>query len=189
MKGSISSLATALLLSSYTFALETNKSSYTGLEIRDGTSVIRDLKGSTGWFLAGEGKENILVFSFEMQIEEYGADLPDNLGVFWAMPMASSSPSAREWDVGIFLHGTDEGTKTQMDIKFSGEFDLEVGATQTWIFSTVRENATFSYENNGPVTKIVDGITRPHWKLSENQSSISPKKWSLNFLRSDEEAQ
>ena len=39
-----------------------------------------------------------------MTLQQYGSDnLPEQIGIFWAMPEAISTPAEKKWEAGLFL--------------------------------------------------------------------------------------
>ena len=66
--------------------------------------MLRDLKGETGWSTIGGGDTKSMAFQIRFNLEQYGTgDLPEKIGIFWAMPRATSTPEARLWEAGLFL--------------------------------------------------------------------------------------
>ena len=74
-----------------------------------------------------------------MVLNQYQADLPEYAGIIWAMPTADSIPADLEFEVGAFLNGTEEGSKTKTQIAFMNEGKIhddfyKLRFRQTWIF-------------------------------------------------------
>ena len=75
-----------LLSANFDHAFAQNEVTWSAIEMKDSTTVTRDLKGETNWKTIGEGDSALLVYQFKMILEQYGSDLPDKVGVVWAMP-------------------------------------------------------------------------------------------------------
>ena len=86
--------------------LTENVENWTAIQIFDTQAnyVLRDLTGQTGWSRSGQGKDATLQFQLQMELtQQEGLSLPGKSGVFWSMPMASSTPADRLWEGGSFI--------------------------------------------------------------------------------------
>ena len=77
----------------------------------------RELKGQTGWTVTGDAGNQTLTFQLAMIVEQYGVTvtdvLPDDIGVFWALPTSDSTPANPKWDVEKLFHPSSKSFAVQ----------------------------------------------------------------------------
>ena len=85
--------------------LTENVTKWSGVKLydTDGTTLIRDLVGQTGWDKVGTGASAVITYKMAMTMTSYGSDLPEDAGVFWAMPTVESTPANKIWESSLFL--------------------------------------------------------------------------------------
>ena len=171
-----------------------NELEWKGVSVYDSTNtstVLRDLKGKTGWGYVGSGDTKTLEYNFSLELEQYGADnLPEQVGLFWAMPEAISTPNEKKWEAGLFLqYSKNAAQKIQGSLEATGDIKLEVGSRPNYS-GTALQTITYDFDLTTTAISKTEGagsgeIVNPHWVLLEDKSRLEAKKWTLAFHRTD----
>ena len=156
----------------------------------DNTTILRDLKGQTGWTTSGEGTEKTLLYQFSVAIEQYGADailLPPKIGFLWALPTAKSKPDAQDWEVGEFYQPSTTTQKRYDCYNAEKTIDLTIGKApsitkRTDVFGVVYDRAVDSGVLTLAKVQPTNVLSKPpdaRWDLVPSKSSITSRKQTL----------
>ena len=82
-----------------------------------------------------------------MTLEQYdSANLPEQIGLFWAMAEAVSTPDSKKWEAGLFLqYSKNEAQKIQGSLEATGDITLEVGSRPNYSSPSL-QTITYDYD-------------------------------------------
>ena len=89
--------------------------------------------------MTGDAGNQTLTFQLAMIVEQYGVTvtdvLPDDIGVFWALPTSDSTPANPKWDVEQLFHPSSKSFAVHQFQQAAGSVTLNAGSPPS--FTTV----------------------------------------------------
>ena len=106
-----------------------------------------------------------------MIVEQYGVTvtdvLPDDIGVFWALPTSDSTPANPKWDVEKFFHPSSKSFAVHQFFQAEGSVTFTSGSPPSFSTEGTKSTVSYTISNDGVVAlSSPSEDTFDHWRLN-----------------------
>ena len=106
-----------------------------------------------------------------MIVEQYGVTvtdvLPDDIGVFWALPTSDSTPANPKWDVEKIFHPSSKSFAVHQFQQATGSVTMTAGSPPSFTTNGGYETVSYTISNDGVVAlSSPSEDTFDHWRLN-----------------------